>query len=77
MTIYRCPVCGSTIGRENLVADREKKTEIITIRATTTTKTNWEQFLAENGLKNAEDGLRFAIQKRQADFDVTIKGKDV
>jgi len=77
MTTYRCPVCGSTVSRENMVVEHEKKTEILTIRATKTTKREWEQFLAENGLKNAEDGLRFAIQKRQADFAVTIKGTDV
>lgn len=77
MTTYHCPVCGSTVGREDLIVEHEKKTEILTIRATKSTKRDWEKFLAENGLKNSEDGLRFAIQKRQADFDVTIRGKGV
>lgn len=61
-----------TIDRTSLVVDNEKKTEVIKIRCTKTTKQLWEEFLQVNNLKTSEDGLLKVFTKKM-DLDIAMK----
>lgn len=65
-----------TVNRKDLIKDTEKKTEIITIRSTPSLKKRWQQFLLDHQIRNSEDGLRFAIQSKEMDFDVTVRNSN-
>ena len=53
-----------------------EKTELIAIRCTPETKRRWRLFLAEEGLRNSEEGLRLLLSlwERQRRRPVALRG---
>lgn len=70
---YKCPTCGMTINREDLVKKKEDKTEMIAIRCTKSTKEKWNHFKNEKEVKTSEDGLLLAIRDSPLNLRTSLK----
>ncbi|MHA1288098.1 MAG: hypothetical protein ACTSPB_11910 [Candidatus Thorarchaeota archaeon] len=73
MTSYKCPRCGASISKRDLVAVKEKKTETIQIRATPSTLKKWTDYLSAIQASSAEDGLLKAISGEDLDIQFGVK----
>lgn len=73
MVKYRCPHCGMSIDRRDLLEASENKTEVIKIRCSPGTRAEWDRFLTGHRLKNYEDALLYAMQTRLADFGISLQ----